>query len=304
VLSDFPSCAESLDKYRINPGNVGFGTKRDKNFETIVKLAIKYNKPIRIGANWGSLDQDILANMMDEAAKYNLDNDQVIVKAIVESAISSARRAVDIGLSDNMIILSAKVSKVNLLKEIYLQLAEKTNYSLHLGLTEAGMGIKGIVSTAAALTSILQLGIGDTIRASITPAPGEARINEVLVCKEVLQSLGLRRFSPSIASCPGCGRTKSDSFKMLTIETNEFVQSLIGKYHGIENLKVAVMGCIVNGPGESKHSDIGISLPGKGEEDIAVVFIDGEKAHTLKGEIFPKFKEIIVDYIEKRFLGA
>ena len=301
LLSEVPSCAEALDKYRINPGNVGFGAKRDKNFETIVKLAIKYNKPIRIGANWGSLDEDILAHKMDEAAKYNLSNEEVIVNAIVESAISSASRAVDIGLPDNMIILSAKVSKVNLLKEIYLQLSEKTHYSLHLGLTEAGMGIKGIVATASALTSILQLGIGDTIRASITPAPGEARINEVLVCKEVLQSLGLRTFSPSIASCPGCGRTKSDNFKMLTIETNEFVQSLVSKYPGIEDLKVAVMGCIVNGPGESKHADIGISLPGKGEDDIAVVFIDGEKTHTLKGDIFPKFKEIILKYIERRF---
>ena len=302
LLSQVPSCAEALDKYRINPGNVGFGNKKDQNFETIVKLAIKYNKPIRIGANWGSLDQDVLAQMMDEAVKYNLDNDEVMVRAMVESAISSAERAVEIGLPDDMIILSAKVSRVDLLKRIYVELATRSRYALHLGLTEAGMGVPGIVSTTAALTSILQLGIGDTIRASITPAPGEARTNEVLVCKEILQSLGLRKFSPSITSCPGCGRTKSDEFKKLTIDTNEFIQSLVGKYPGIENLKIAVMGCIVNGPGESKHADIGISLPGKGEEDIAVVFIDGEKTHTIKGEIFGKFKEIILQYIQKRFV--
>ncbi len=305
LLSQVSSCAEALDKYRINPGNVGVGDKKDKNFEQIINLAIKYNKPIRIGANWGSLDQDILAKMMDEAAEKNLSNDEVMVNAMVESALSSATRAVELGLPKNMIILSAKVSKVNLLKRIYMELSDRSNYALHLGLTEAGMGLQGVVATAAALTSILQLGIGDTIRASITPAPGEARTNEVLVCKEVLQSLGLRIFSPSITSCPGCGRTKSDDFKNLTLETNQFIQKFISdnkdRYNGIEKLKVAVMGCIVNGPGESKHADIGISLPGKGEEDVAVVFIDGEKSHTLRGDIFAKFKEIIIEYVEKRF---
>lgn len=303
LLSQVPSCAEALDKYRINPGNVGFGNKKDQNFETIVKIAIKYNKPIRIGANWGSLDQEILAQMMDKAIKYNLDNDEVIVRAMVESAISSAARAVEIGLPEDMIILSAKVSRIDLLKRIYVELASRSRYALHLGLTEAGMGIPGIVSTTAALTSILQLGIGDTIRASITPAPGEARINEVLACKEVLQSLGLRKFAPSVTSCPGCGRTKSDDFKKLTMETNSFMQSLVSKYPGVENLKIAVMGCIVNGPGESKHADIGISLPGKGEEDVAVVFIDGEKSDTLRGDIFRKFKEMILKYVEKRFVS-
>ncbi len=303
LLSQVPGCAESLDKYRINPGNVGFGAKKDQNFEQIIKIAIKYNKPIRIGANWGSLDQEILAKMVDKAVAKNIDNNQVMIKAMVESALSSAARAVELGLPENMIILSAKVSRVDLLKMIYIELASRSKYSLHLGLTEAGMGIKGVVSTAAALTSILQLGIGNTIRASITPSPGEPRINEVLVCKEVLQSLGIRTFSPSIVSCPGCGRTKSDDFKKLTLYTNEFMQLLTQKYPGIETLKVAVMGCIVNGPGESKHADIGISLPGKGEEDVAVVFIDGEKTHTLRDEIFPKFKEIILEYIEKRFLN-
>ena len=308
LLSQVPSCAEALDKYRINPGNVGVGDKKDKNFEQIINLAIKYNKPIRIGANWGSLDQDILAKMMDEAVEKKLSNDEVMVNAMVESALSSAARAVELGLPANMIILSAKVSKVNLLKRIYMELSDRSNYALHLGLTEAGMGLQGVVSTAAALTSILQLGIGNTIRASITPAPGEPRTNEVLVCKEVLQSLGLRTFTPTITSCPGCGRTKSDDFKNLTLETNQFIQKFISdnkdKYQGIEQLKVAVMGCIVNGPGESKHADIGISLPGKGEEDVAVVFIDGEKTHTLRGDIFAKFKEIIIEYVEKRFVSS
>ena len=302
LLSEVPDCAKALDKYRINPGNVGFGIKKDQNFEQIIKIAIEHNKPVRIGANWGSLDQDILAQMMDEAAKYDLNNDDVMVKAMVQSALTSAARAVEIGLNEDMIILSAKVSRVDLLKRIYIDLANKSHYALHLGLTEAGMGIPGIVSTTAALTAILELGIGNTIRASITPAPNEVRINEVLVCKEVLQSLGFRTFSPTITSCPGCGRTKSNDFKQLTMDTNNFMQSLIGKYPGIETLKIAVMGCIVNGPGESKHANIGISLPGKGEEDVAVVFIDGHKAHTLRGQIFPKFKEIIIQYLKKKFI--
>ncbi len=308
LLTEVPECAEALDKYRINPGNVGFGTKKDKNFETIIKVAIKHNKPIRIGVNWGSLDQELLAKLMDESIEKNIDNDQIIVKAMVESALSSAQMAINIGLPTDKMILSAKVSKIPILKQIYAELASKSNYALHLGLTEAGMGIQGIVSSAAALSSILQMGIGDTIRASITPAPGEARTNEVLICKEVLQSLGLRSFSPSITSCPGCGRTKSDDFKKLTLETNQFIQTFISQnknqYPGIENLKIAVMGCIVNGPGESKHSDIGISLPGKGEDDVAVVFIDGEKRHTLRSNIFESFKEILLNYAKKYSNGA
>jgi (E)-4-hydroxy-3-methylbut-2-enyl-diphosphate synthase len=305
LLTEVSECAESLDKYRINPGNVGVGNKKDKNFESIIKIAIKNHKPVRIGVNWGSLDQELLAKMMDDAVMLGIDNDTVIVDAMVESALSSAARAIDIGLPSDKIIISAKVSQIPLLQRIYIKLAERSHYALHLGLTEAGMGIQGIVSSAVALSSLLQMGIGDTIRASITPAPGEARTNEVAVCKEVLQSLGLRRFSPSITSCPGCGRTKSDAFKTLTLETNNFIQNFLlenkDKYPDIENLKIAVMGCIVNGPGESKHADIGISLPGKGEEDIAVVFIDGEKKHTLKGNIFEPFKEILLDYVERRF---
>lgn len=293
LLSEVPDCAKALDKYRINPGNVG----KDKNFETIIKLAIKYNKPIRIGVNWGSLDQNILARLMDEAAENNLSNDDVMVNAMVQSALNSSAQAISIGLPENMIIISAKVSRLDLLKRIYIELAEKCNFPLHLGLTEAGMGIQGIVSTTAALTSLLQLGIGNTIRASITPAPGEARTTEVIVCKELVQSLGLRQFTPTVTSCPGCGRTKSDEFKTLTLQVNEFLQS--HQYLGIEKLKVAVMGCIVNGPGESKHADIGISLPGKGEENVAVVFTNGQKTHTLRGEIFPQFKDILLEYIRK-----
>lgn len=301
LLSEVSECAEVLDKYRINPGNVGFGEKRDRNFETIIKLAIRHNKPIRIGANWGSLDQDILAELMNEGAKNSFSSDEIMIKAMVKSVLSSAQRALDTGLPENMIILSAKVSKVNLLKNIYVKLANECQYALHLGLTEAGMGMQGIISTTAALTSLLQLGIGDTIRASITPAPGEPRTNEIAVCKEILQSLELKRFTPSITSCPGCGRTKSDAFKNLTLQTNEFIQSISAKYPGIENLKIAVMGCIVNGPGESKHANIGISLPGKGEENVAVVFIDGKKSHTLHGEIFESFKRIILNYVEKHY---
>lgn len=303
LLTEVPECAEALDKYRINPGNVGFGSKRSKNFETLVKIAMKYNKPIRIGVNWGSLDQDILAKVMDEAANKKLDSDDVIVEAMAASALNSAQHAVEIGLPPNMIVLSAKVSRLDLLKRIYVELAAHSNYALHLGLTEAGMGTQGIVSTTAALTSILQLGIGDTIRASITPSPGEPRTNEVLLCKEVLQSLKLRSFAPSVVSCPGCGRTQSDQFKQLALETNQFIQTLIANsnYVGIEKLRIAVMGCIVNGPGESKHADIGISLPGKGEEEVAVVFIDGEKKYTLRSNINDKFREILVEYIEERF---
>ncbi len=305
LLTEVPECATALDKYRINPGNVGAGTKRDLNFEKIINIAIRYNKPIRIGVNWGSLDQDLLAEAMDKGAIERLDNNQILMQTIVQSALNSAARAVEIGLPENMIILSAKVSRIPQLKWIYQELAKCSQYPLHLGLTEAGMGMQGVVSSAAALSSLLQLGIGDTIRASITPAPGDSRINEVLVCREVLQSLGLRNFSPSITSCPGCGRTTGDEFKKLTLEINSFIGEIIRankeKYNGVENLKVAVMGCIVNGPGESKHADIGISLPGKGEKPTAFVFIDGEKRYTLRDNIADSFKSILVEYIESRF---
>ena len=308
LLTEVPECAETLDKYRINPGNIGVGLKRDTNFEKVINTAIKYQKPIRIGVNWGSLDQNLLAKHMDEGVAKGLTDEQILINTIVTSALDSAAKAIEIGLPENMIILSAKVSQIPQLKLIYQQLAAKSAFPLHLGLTEAGMGIKGIVATSAALSSILQLGIGDTIRASITPAPGEPRINEVLVCKEVLQSLGLRNFTPSITSCPGCGRTTSDEFKKLTLEINSFISETINsnkdKYPGIENLKIAVMGCIVNGPGESKHADIGISLPGKGEKPSAVVFVDGEKKYTLRENITESFKDILLDYIEKKFEGS
>lgn len=297
LLNAIPDCASALDKYRINPGNVG----KDKNFESIINTAIKNNKPIRIGVNWGSLDQNLLAGIMDSASSKNLSSDEIMVEAMVQSALDSAQKAIDLGLPTNMIVLSAKVSKITLLIQIYTALAKKCDYPLHLGLTEAGMGIQGIVSTTIALSTLLQMNIGNTIRASITPAPGEPRANEVLICKEILQNLSLRYFTPSITSCPGCGRTKGDAFRNLTFEINQFMQSISKKHPGSEQLKIAVMGCIVNGPGESKHADIGISLPGKGEDDIAVVFIDGVKAYTIRNNLIDSFKEILVQYIEKKF---
>jgi (E)-4-hydroxy-3-methylbut-2-enyl-diphosphate synthase len=301
LLSEVPSAAEALDKYRINPGNLGVGDKKDKNFETIVKIAIKNQKPIRIGVNWGSLDQNLLAAKMDQGAKNSLSDHDILVETLVESALTSAQRALELGLSPNQIILSAKTSRIDLLKRVYKELDRLCNYPLHLGLTEAGMGLKGVVSTVAALTSLLDLGIGNTIRASITPKPGEARTQEVLICKELLQSLGLRSFSPQITSCPGCGRTKGDAFRNLTWEVNQLLDNLNHKYKNLGILKVAVMGCIVNGPGESKEADIGISLPGKGEEEVAIVFTRGEKTHTLRGSIVDQFKEILLQFIENNF---
>lgn len=308
LMNYYPEMCQALDKYRINPGNVGFGNKRDKNFETIVSFALKYNKPIRIGVNWGSLDQYILQDLMDKNANspHQKSSAEILEEALIISCLSSAARAEELGLPANKIILSCKTSKVNDLISIYQKLAEKSNYALHLGLTEAGMGIKGYVSTASALAILLNQGIGDTIRASITPKPGESRTTEVKICQEILQSIGIRSYTPQISSCPGCGRTTSTYFQELAQDIQNFIDSNMPSwklnYPGVENLNIAVMGCIVNGPGESKHADIGISLPGTGESPVAPVFIDGEKAFTLRGsDITDQFKNILLDYIEKRF---
>mgnify|MGYP002402123496 CR=1 FL=1 len=308
LLKDHPACAEALAKYRINPGNVGFKAKRDTQFGEIVELAIRHDKPVRIGVNWGSLDQELLTKLMDEnkAAGFPMTAAEVTREAIVQSAIFSASRAEEIGLSRDRIILSAKVSQVQDLIAVYGELAKRSDHALHLGLTEAGMGTKGIVSSSAAMGILLQQGIGDTIRVSLTPEPGGDRCREVQVAQELLQVMGFRAFVPVVAACPGCGRTTSTVFQELA----ERIQSQIReempvwrtRYPGVEALKVAVMGCIVNGPGESKHADIGISLPGTGETPAAPVFIDGEKAVTLRGAtIAEDFRQLVLDYIEKRF---
>ena len=311
LLTDHPACAEALDKYRINPGNVGFKDKKDRQFGTIVELAIKYNKAVRIGANWGSLDQELLTALMDENAKSNapLPTGAVTREAMVQSALLSAARAEEIGLAKNKIILSAKVSNVQDLITVYRMLAQRTDYALHLGLTEAGMGSKGIVASSAAMGILLQDGIGDTIRVSLTPEPGGDRTLEVKVGQELLQTMGFRTFVPLVAACPGCGRTTSTVFQELARDIQTYIRDEMpiwrGRYPGVETLNVAVMGCIVNGPGESKHADIGISLPGTGETPSAPVFIDGQKAMTLRGEgIAAEFKTIVEDYIERRFGGA
>ncbi len=308
LLEEVNECAEYLDKYRINPGNVGFGQKKDKQFEKIINIAIKYNKPIRIGVNWGSLDQELLANLMDQNSLLNapLDANHVLREAIVQSALISAEKARNIGLPSNKIVISAKVSRVLDLIWVYQQLAKRCQYALHLGLTEAGMGLKGTVATSAALGAILTQGIGDTIRASITPEPSAARDYEVKLCKELLQTIEQRAFSPTISSCPGCGRTSSDYFRHLAFDIQQMVDQSIAEwqktYPGIENLKIAIMGCIVNGPGESKHANIGISLPGNGENPAAPVFIDGEKRYTLRGDdITAQFKKILSEYIIDRY---
>ncbi|CAL7959890.1 4-hydroxy-3-methylbut-2-en-1-yl diphosphate synthase (flavodoxin) [Alphaproteobacteria bacterium] len=308
LLTSVPECAQALDKYRINPGNVGFGEKRDRYFETIVETAIVNNKPIRIGANWGSVDREIQAQLMDENSKLinPASSVDVMRKAIIESTLISAKKAEDVGLKKNCIVISAKISQVQDLILVYKELARRSNYAIHLGLTEAGTGIKGIVATASALSILLQQGIGDTIRASITPKPGVKRAQEVFICQEVLQSLNLRNFKPSITSCPGCGRTDSSYFRELAEEVQTYLNNSLKewrlKYQGIENLKIAIMGCIVNGPGESKHADIGISLPGRGEEKIVTVFINGEKKYVLRGENLSKeLKAIIAEYIAQRF---
>ncbi|MFN9708981.1 MAG: flavodoxin-dependent (E)-4-hydroxy-3-methylbut-2-enyl-diphosphate synthase [Burkholderiales bacterium] len=308
LLADHPACAEALSKYRINPGNVGKGDKRDKQFAQMIETATKLNKVVRIGVNWGSLDQELLAEMMDDNARLTrpFEPRQIMYRAIVASAIESAQRAVEIGLNPDQIVLSCKMSGVQDLVTVYRALAAQCDHALHLGLTEAGMGAKGTVASATALALLLQEGIGDTIRVSLTPQPGEPRTQEVLVALEILQSLGLRAFNPSVTACPGCGRTTSTTFQELAKQIDDYLRAQMplwrAKYPGVEALKVAVMGCIVNGPGESKHADIGISLPGTGEAPAAPVFIDGEKALTLRGEaIATEFQSLVEKYIEDRF---
>ena len=308
LLTEFPDMAQALSKYRINPGNVGKGDKKDRQFAQMVEAAARWNKPVRIGVNWGSLDQELLASMMDENARraQPWDGKQVMYEALIASALGSAARAQEIGLAPENIILSCKVSGVQDLIAVYQQLHQRCDYPLHLGLTEAGMGTKGTVASTAALSVLLQQGIGDTIRVSLTPQPGEARTQEVVVAMEILQALGLRSFVPSVTACPGCGRTTSTTFQELAKQIDDYLRGSMPawreRYPGVENLKVAVMGCIVNGPGESKHADIGISLPGTGEAPAAPVFIDGEKRMTLRGEgIAQEFQRIVQDYIRERF---
>ena len=308
LLTDYPGCAEALDNYRINPGNVGFKNKRDPQFTQIVEMAIKHDKPVRIGVNWGSLDQELLTKLMDEnsASATPLGAREVTHEAMVQSALLSAARAEDIGLPKNRIILSAKVSAVQDLIAVYIELAKRADYALHLGLTEAGMGSKGIVASSAAMGVLLQQGIGDTIRVSLTPEPNGDRTLEVQVAQELLQTMGLRTFVPLVAACPGCGRTTSTTFQELASDIQGFIRTSMPewktRYPGVETLNVAVMGCIVNGPGESKHADIGISLPGTGETPTAPVFVDGKKVATLRGPtLTADFKAMVIDYIERRF---
>ena len=308
LLADHPACAEALDKSRINPGNVGFKDKKDKQFSAIIEMALKYNKPVRIGANWGSLDQELLTRLMDEnaTAKTPRDARSVMHEAMVQSAVLSAARAQELGLAQNRIILSAKVSAVQDLIAVYGELARRCDYALHLGLTEAGMGSKGIVASSAAMGVLLQQGIGDTIRISLTPEPNGDRTREVQVGQELLQTMGLRTFVPLVAACPGCGRTTSTTFQELARDIQGFIHTSMPewkrRYPGVETLNVAVMGCIVNGPGESKHADIGISLPGTGEAPAAPVFVDGKKSVTLRGPtVAADFKQMVIDYIERRF---
>jgi (E)-4-hydroxy-3-methylbut-2-enyl-diphosphate synthase len=308
LLADHPACAEALDKYRINPGNVGFKDKKDRQFAMIVEQAITHGKAVRIGANWGSLDQELLTHLMDENAKSAdpLDARAVMHEAMVQSCVLSADRAVEIGLPKDRIILSAKVSAVQDLIAVYRMLAARSDYALHLGLTEAGMGSKGIVASSAALGVVLQEGIGDTIRVSLTPEPNGDRTLEVKVAQEILQTMGIRTFVPLVAACPGCGRTTSTLFQELAQDIQAFIHASMPewktRYPGVEALNVAVMGCIVNGPGESKHADIGISLPGTGENPAAPVFVDGQKVTTLRGPtVAADFKAMVIDYIDKRY---
>ncbi len=308
LLMENPACAEALDKYRINPGNVGFKDKKDRQFSAIVELALKYEKPVRIGVNWGSLDQELLTHLMDENARSAAPKEAraIMHEAIVQSGLLSARRAEELGLGADRIIISAKVSAVQDLIAVYSQLAERCNYALHLGLTEAGMGSKGIVASSAAMGVLLQMGIGDTIRYSLTPEPGGDRTLEVRAAQELLQTMGFRSFVPIVAACPGCGRTTSTVFQELARDVQAMIRERMpewrSKYPGVEALNLAVMGCIVNGPGESKHADIGISLPGTGEQPAAPVFINGKKAMTLRGpNIAAEFQQIVDDYIDKRF---
>ena len=308
LLTEFPDCAKALSKYRINPGNVGKGDKHDKQFAQMIEVAVKYDKAVRIGVNWGSLDQELLAKLMDDNALRSnpWDAKQVMYQALVTSALESAELAERLGLPRQQIILSCKMSGVQDLVAVYRELAKHSNHPLHLGLTEAGMGTKGTAASSVALGLLLQEGIGDTIRVSLTPQPGEARTQEVLIATEILQALGLRTFVPSVTACPGCGRTTSTTFQELAQEIDVFLRDKMPvwrkQYPGVEGLKVAVMGCIVNGPGESKHADVGISLPGNGEAPAAPVFIDGEKALTLRGDnIAKEFHDIVENYIHKKF---
>ena len=311
LLTDHPAMARALSKYRINPGNVGKGDKRDRQFAQMIEAAIRHDRPVRIGVNWGSLDQELLAALMDDNARRPepWDAKQVMVQALVRSALSSASYARELGMDADQIIISCKVSGVQDLISVYRALAARSDYALHLGLTEAGMGTKGTVASSVALAVLLQEGIGDTIRVSLTPQPGEPRTQEVVVALEILQALGLRRFNPSVTACPGCGRTTSTTFQELAKQIDDFLRAQMplwkSRYPGVETLRDAVMGCIVNGPGESKHADIGISLPGTGEAPAAPVFIDGVKALTLRGDgIAQEFHKLVEAYIERRFGAA
>ncbi len=308
LLTEYPDCASALSKYRINPGNVGKGHKRDRQFSQMIEVACRHDKPVRIGVNWGSLDQELLAQMMDHNAgrQRPWDAKQVMYQALIQSALQSAAWAQELGMRAEQIIISCKVSGVQDLITVYQALSSRCDYPLHLGLTEAGMGTKGTVASAVAMGQLLQQGIGDTIRVSLTPQPGEARTQEVVIALEILQALGLRNFNPSVTACPGCGRTTSTTFQELAKQIDDHLRAMMplwkAKYPGVENLRLAVMGCIVNGPGESKHADIGISLPGTGEAPAAPVFIDGQKAMTLRGAgIAQEFHRIVEDYIERRF---
>ena len=308
LLTQFPECAKALSKYRINPGNVGQGAKKDAHFADMIAVACQYDKPVRIGVNWGSLDQELFARMMDENAKrpVPLPPSDVLREALVESAVASAKRAMDVGLPAEKIVLSAKVSGVPDLVHVYEELARRSRCCLHLGLTEAGMGMKGMVSSAAALSILLNEGIGDTIRVSLTPKPGESRAEEVRVAQQILQSLELRSFTPEVTACPGCGRTSSDLFQRLAKSIEEFICEQMpvwkSEFPGVERMKVAVMGCVVNGPGESAHADIGISLPGSGENPVAPVYMDGKHWGTLKGQdIDTEFKKLLTDYVRRTY---
>jgi (E)-4-hydroxy-3-methylbut-2-enyl-diphosphate synthase len=311
LLTQYPGCAQALSKYRINPGNVGKGARGEDNFAQMIEVACRYSKPVRIGVNWGSLDQELLARMMDENAARSepWEASAVLREALVRSAVESARRAEQLGLPDNRICLSAKVSGVQDLIAVYRALSQRCDYPLHLGLTEAGMGSKGIVASTAALAVLLQEGIGDTIRVSLTPAPGESRTREVQVAQEILQTLGLRAFTPMVVACPGCGRTTSTFFQELADSIQSWLREQMPvwrqQYPGVESMSVAVMGCVVNGPGESKHANIGISLPGSGEAPVAPVFVDGARTITLKGErIAEEFQAIVNDYVRRRYARA
>ena len=308
LLADFPECAQALDKYRINPGNVGSGEKRDSQFAAMIETAARYDKAVRIGVNWGSLDQSLVARMMDENAKSSqpLEGNDVMHHIMVRSALDNADKAVALGLPEERIVLSCKMSGVQDLIAVYQKLADESHYALHLGLTEAGMGSKGIVASTAALAVLLQRGIGDTIRISLTPEPGGARTQEVLVAQEILQSMGLRSFMPQVIACPGCGRTTSTYFQQLAQDIERHLRQQMpvwaSQYPGVESMNVAVMGCVVNGPGESKHADIGISLPGNGERPAAPVYMDGEKKMTLKGDrIAEEFMQILDEYVQQRY---